>query len=123
MTLSVDAPDGTRWTVRRVRMPWRLRHRATFEPDPVGVLLWLLAGVLLCLEAIALSIAWAVQLVRHALGVPWIVEAMTPGPPRRLLRWEVVGRAARDRQLQEVAHDLMRGRDVTATATTRTVGP
>ena len=123
MTLVVEAPDGTPWTVRRVRMPWRLRHRATFDLDPVGVLLWLLAGLLLCLEAIAVSIAWAIQLARHALGVPWIVEAVTPGPPRRVLRWHIVGRSASDRQVQQVAHDLMRGRDVTATATTRTVGP
>ncbi len=122
MTRVIRAPDGAAWTVSRVEAPWHLRHRVSLEPDLVGVLLWLAAWPLLLGESLLWLAGWAVLRIRHRLGLPWIIEARTEGPPDRLLRWSALGSSASRDRVREIATDLAQGRDIAATASTRAVG-
>ncbi|MFA4928693.1 MAG: hypothetical protein WC558_09250 [Patulibacter sp.] len=122
MTQAVVAPDGTAWTVRRVRAPWRLRHRVEFAPDIVGILLWVLGFAVLLVEAVLWLGALAIQRLRHARGLPWVIEAHTAGPPDRVLRWSAVGSATSAARATEIAAALAQGQDVASTASKRLVG-
>ena len=122
MTSKVVAPDGTTWTVRRIAAPWRLRHRVGFAPDPVGILLWLLAWPLLLVEAALWLTGLVILRLRHARGLPWVIEARTAGPPRRVLRWSVVGGASSLARATEIAAGIAQGQDVAFTASDRMVG-
>ena len=122
MIRTAVAPDGTSWTIRVIDAPWTLRYRATFEWDPIGVVLWLGAWLLLAVEAVVWMLAWGIRRLRHTLGTPWTVEARTPGPPDRMLAWSFVGLASSRAKVTEIAAGIAQGKDVAATAARRVVG-
>ena len=122
MRRSVVAPDGTVWTVRRIETPWRLRRRGGFSPDLAGILLWILAWPLLLLEAIVWLLGAGIVRLRRAAGTPWIIEAVSTGPPERRLRWSVRGGPASLAEIETVSEGLTQGRDVASTAERRDVG-
>ena len=121
MKVAAVAPDGTTWTVRRIEAPWRLRHRVEFAPDIVGILLWLLAWLVLLVEAVLWLAGLGILRLRHARGLPWTIEARTAGPPGRLLRWSVAGSASSIARTNEIAASIAQGQDVASTASERVV--
>ncbi len=122
MTQAVVAPDGTTWTVRRIEAPWRLRHRVELAPDIVGILLWLLAWLVLLVEAVLWLACVGILRLRHARGLQWTIEARTAGPPDRVLRWSVVGSASSIARTTEIAAGIAQGQDVVSSASDRVVG-
>ena len=99
-----------------------MRHRVEFAVDPVGILLWLGAWLLLGLESVVWVACWAVLRMRHTFGMPGRVGARTPGPPDRMWAWSVGGAAAAHAKVDEIADGIERGQDVAATASQREVG-
>lgn len=120
MSRAVSSPDGNRWYVRRVWLPWRPKWRGKRQmpdrlgdlADPAGCLPESVEDVVLLLAAVVVVVlffvfVWPLLLVVFELfllvllvllGVlarvvfrrPWIVEATPATGPGRL-RWKVVG--------------------------------
>ena len=127
----MTAPDGRRWTVRRLWLP-RLRRRGSnggdpgpWGLDPVGdvgdfgaaalaaivlaiVVLVFLPYVFFLLELVVLPLVIAYRVV---LRKPWTVEARGGSEGRR---WRVVGWGRAGEVVDEIAHALERGDDVVA---------
>lgn len=132
MARTVSSPDGNRWYVRRVWLPWRPTWRRrrkkvrldTDHPleDAVGCVLDIetaLIGVALLLAAyfvwpvlVALAelvlLALLGMLARVLLRRPWIVEA-TPATGRGRFRWKVVGWRRSGEVVDAVAERLSSG--------------
>ena len=119
MSRTVSSPDGNRWYVRRVWLPWRLKWRGKGEmPDSFGnlgdasgapdsledvlvvigvviavvlviVFVWPLLLALLELVLLLVLVLLG-MLARVAFRRPWIVEATPATGPGRF-RWKVVG--------------------------------
>ena len=134
MGITVRAPDGRAWTVRR-RFPWprwrRLDDIAWFGDgdgrwldfaDGAGGLGALLALLALAVAVVVLTVVllplvvFVVELVIVAVaaaffGRPWVVEAWTLDPPGETRLWKVRGPRASGRAVAEVARELEQGVD------------
>ncbi|HEX2040128.1 MAG TPA: hypothetical protein VHF47_10400 [Acidimicrobiales bacterium] len=137
MGLTVSSPDGNRWYVRRVWLPWRPRWRRPradstdlnlVDPsgcldDTVGAVVAIVAGVVLAVlfvifvvpvlitlfeVALVLLLAAAGAMARIVLRRPWVVEA-TPATGSGCFRWKVVGWRRSGEVVDEVARRLAAG--------------
>ena len=124
--MNVRGPGGETWRVGRRWLPWRPRYRGPetsgldipLELGDVGGILALIAIVaaVFLLVAVALPVlALAVELIVLVLVVlgatalrltrvrPWLIEARTDGPPRRVHAWHVKGWRASGEAIEHIA--------------------
>ncbi len=135
MGRTVSSPDGNRWYVRRVWLPWRPKWRGRRKKpelqvndrveDAVGCLLDWEALLVIVAVLLAFYFVWPVlvalaevavlvvlvllgALARVVLRRPWIVEATPATGPGRF-RWKVVGWRHSGEVVDQVAEQLAAG--------------
>lgn len=138
MARTVSSPDGNRWYVRRVWVPWRPKWRGR-KPDlpealdlehasgcavdsfddvlaVVGIVIFVVLFfvfvwplLFVIVEVLALAVLVLLGgLARIVLRRPWIVEA-TPATGTGRFRWKVVGWRRSGEVVDEVAAQLAAG--------------
>jgi hypothetical protein len=125
--VSVRAPDGREWAIRRrwLRRPkWRdfdawsnAPYEQAFVIDELPGLLIALVGLLLLGLVIAFLLPLIVFVVEavllaaaaYILGRTWVIEAETNGPPAERRAWHVRGWRRSRRAVDEVVRELRAG--------------
>lgn len=131
------APDGRTWKVRRLWMtrkvwlwPRNANDAAAIWPDLstlvageevilIGLLVAPLVVLVIALPAIFVAVELAVVVLVFVAGLvarlllrrPWRVQAITEGPPRERLAWDVVGLRESGEVVVEVKAALRLGRE------------
>lgn len=141
MGRTVSSPDGNRWYVRRVWLPWRPRRRKPVDgldvpldlaPGCADDLVGGVVGAIVVIVVIAVVLVLVVPLLVTVLEVllvlllavlggvarvvlrrPWVVEATPATGPGRL-RWKVVGWRRSGEVVDAVAQQLAAGQRAVA---------
>lgn len=122
MGVTVRAPDGRVWSVRR-RIGWPHLRWSILDWSQDLPWLWVDGGVALIVISFVLLAATAVLLPFLVFGLeglvavlaillllrPWEVEAQTSGPPEEHRTWQVRGWRRSRGAVEEVARELALG--------------